>query len=135
MTLLSTFDLDYNETAVTEAGKFPTLTTGAISLSLSADNANYTAQILYNSVTKWLTLKVLDSSGNVLQGETFLNEFPTNLLLCSELIGYGLFYFPKSNQLKYYALDEDWYNSINLDYDTYYKAIYLQVFPSEIIEK
>lgn len=135
MTLISTFDLDYNETAVTESGKFPTLTTGAIGLSIAVDNVYYTAQILYNSVTKWLTLKILDTSGNILQGETFVNEFPTNLLVCNELIGYGLFYFPKANQIRFYKLDEDWYNSIDLDYDTAYKAILLQVFPSEILEK
>lgn len=134
MTLIATFECDYNQNAITETAKFPTLTTGPISLMLQAGNTFYTAQILYNSVTKWMTLKVLDVSGNVIQGETFLNEFPTNLLLASELKEYGLFYYPRLNIFKFYKLDSDWYNSLNMDYETLYKCITMQCFPEEIID-
>lgn len=135
MTLISEVKLDYNEVGVTEAQKFPSLTTGAISIPLQTDDDIYTAIITYNASTKWLSLKVTTMNGDILQGETFLADFPTNLLNCEALRDFGLFYFPHANTLKYVKLDEDWYNSINLDYETLLKCLTLNIFPSEIIDK
>lgn len=135
MTIISEVALDYNEVGVTEAQKFPSLTTGAITIPLQTKDSIYTAIILYNGSTKWLTLKVVTLNGDIIQGETFFADFPTNLLVCPELKEYGLFYFPHSNIVKYVELDEDWYNSINLDYETLLRCIRLSIFPSEYIEK
>lgn len=135
MTIISEVALDYNEVGVTEAQKFPSLTTGAITIPLQTKDSIYTAIILYNGSTKWLTLKVVTLNGDIIQGETFFADFPTNLLVCPELKEYGLFYFPHSNVVKYVELDEDWYNSINLDYETLLRCIRLSIFPSEYIEK
>lgn len=135
MELLATYDSNYQDTALTEASKFPSLTRGSMTLMLQANNDFYTARLKYNSVTKWFSLDVLDSSNNIIQGETFVADFPTNLLTCSELKEFGLFYFPKSNDFRFYKLSEGWYNSPELDFNTAYKAILLQVFPDEIVSE
>lgn len=135
MTLISQIDCDYNQNGVSEAQKFPSLTTGAITIPLQTSSDNYTAMIRYNASTKWLTLCVTTIDGDIIQGETFVADFPTNLLTCEALKEYGLFYFPSANVFKYVKLDEDWYNSINLDYATLLKCLELSVFPSEIIDK
>lgn len=133
MELLASFNANYNENGLTEASKFPALTVGPMTLSLQVDNEFYTARVKYNSATKWFTLDIVGPNNEILQGETFVADFPTNLLNASALKGYGLFYFPKQNKFKMYKLDEGWYNAVDLDFETAYKAILLQVFPDELV--
>lgn len=135
MTLISEVKIDYKESGISEAQKFPMLTNGLIAIPLQTDDNTYSAIISYNATTKWLSLRVVTISGDIVQGETFVADFPTNLLTNKELKGYGLFFFPRTNELKYVKLDEDWYNSINLDYNTLLKCLEYHIFPSEIIEK
>lgn len=135
MQLIATYDSNYYPTALTEASKFPSLTRGNMTLMLQAENEFYTARLKYNSVTKWFSLDVIGPNNQTVQGETFVADFPTNLLNCSELKEYGLFYFSKSNDFRFYKLSEGWYNSAELDFNTAYKAILLQVFPDEIVEE
>lgn len=133
MELLAVFESNFVPTALTEASKFPSLTRGNATLMLQANNNFYTASLKYNSVTKWFSLSVIGPNNRIIQGETFVADFPTNLLTCSELKEFGLFYFPKSNDFRFYRLSEGWYNSPELDFNTAYKAILLQVFPDEIV--
>ena len=135
MELLATYDSKYVPTALTEASKFPSLTRGNMTLMLQANNDFFTARLKYNSVTKWFSLDVIGSNNQIIQGETFVADFPTNLLNASELKEFGLFYFPKSNVFKFYRLTEGWYNSPELDFNMAYKAILLQVFPDEIVNE
>ena len=131
MQLIATYDSNYNETALTEASKFPSLTTGPMTLTLQVNNEFYTARIKYNSVTKWFTLDIIGPNNKILQGETFVSGFPTNLIVAPKLKEYGLFYFPRSKKFKFYKLTEKWYNTFDMDYETLLKAIEVQAFPSE----
>lgn len=136
MKLISEYDVGYNETALTEIAKFSKLASGPMALTIQIGADFYTAQITYNTVTKWLSLKVYTADATLIQGETFVADFPTNLLTTPVLANYALFYYPEADKLRLYQIaSDDWYNSITLDYETAYKCCLLKILPSEIIEK
>lgn len=130
MILLNTFDLVYDETGLTPANKFPTLTVGPITLLLQVKDTFFIAVIRYNHASEWLSLSIRDQNDNVLQGETYVAGFPSNLIFVDALINYGLFYYPAQKKFKFYefAASDNWYNAVDSDEEQLYYSYYHEVF-------
>lgn len=128
--VINSLALTINETADDPFDKYTDLASGPISLDLSTEDASYTAQIGYSSASNGLWLKVFDSENNEIQGVTMIENFPKNLLLASDLRGYGLFY--SKNTFFFVKILGD-----NIEYEMesdYYDKIFSYVFGQEDAE-
>lgn len=123
MELQETYDVDYNSSGITERLKWVFLSSGPYSLQLTANNVNYIVSIKYNYGSMQPFVSVSSDEGTV-QGETMMNEFPTNLLTASELRSYALYWQPQLKRFELYKrTDESWYNSATLTEEEAYKII------------
>lgn len=128
--VINSLALTINETADDPFDKYTDLASGPISLDLSTEDASYTAQIGYSSASNGLWLKVFDGENNEIQGVTTIENFPKNLLLASDLRGYGLFY--SKNTFFFIKILGD-----NIEYEMesdYYDKIFSYVFGQEDAE-
>ena len=123
MELQETYDVDYNSSGITERLKWAFLASGPYSLQLTANNVSYTVTIKYNYGSMQPFVSVSNDTGTI-QGETMMNDFPTNLLTASELRSYALYWQPHLKRFELYKrTDESWYNSATLTEEEAYKII------------
>ena len=73
---------------------------------LQKENNLYTLTIKYNYTSGWLDYNISNNI-SIIQEDTYLASYPLNLILCDELIGYGLFF--NKNTLYYGVLNPNWY--------------------------
>lgn len=103
-------DIQYGETEPSK--KFPFLIGQTYKATLQAGSVIYYVEIKYNYSTNWLDYNIQDDSDNILQADSYLSEFPVNLLQLDDLLTYGLFF--KNQTLVFGKLNPSWYKlSIN----------------------
>lgn len=122
--VINSLALSINETADDPFEKYTDLASGPISMDLSTTDASFTAQIGYSSASNGLWLRVFDSENTEIQGVTTIENFPKNLLLASDLRGYGLFF--SKNAFFFVKILGD-----NIEYEMeseYYDKIFSYVF-------
>ena len=117
--LISTIPLAINTNAQSVTERYNFLKGQPFSVPLSTDDDNYMAKICFNFANEYLSITIETSSGDLIQGETYFAEYPTNLLVADEFKGYGLFFYPNDSLLKFYKIDVascHWYNNIDKSY-------------------
>lgn len=117
--LISTFNFTFNPGGTTLKNKLPDLAKGPFILTLQVESSFYLAEVYFNYACNWLYLVVKNQSGETIQQNTYIREWPVNLLLCKELNSYGLFYKPNTSTFEFYKLGKEWYNLLDTDYFSY----------------
>lgn len=113
--LLSTFNFKVNKSGITNAEKYPLLVGSTFTMNLvTQENRLYTVEVFFNSSIESPQLCVYEND-QLIQGDTIISSYPTNLLLCKELNDYGLFYDKVDSVFKFYKL-ENWYNNSKISY-------------------
>lgn len=92
MEVLQTSVLQFNTNSPTIQGQYPFLIGQPFSLAFQTEELSLFMQISFNYGNQYLQYIIKDSSGNLLQGESTLVEFPTNLLLSYKANDYFIFY-------------------------------------------
>lgn len=118
-TLINKYSFVINKGGLGLRGKLPNLASGYFYITLQIDEKVYLAELLFNYSNNWLMLRIKNSEGVYIQQDTYVRDYPNNLLLAQELRDYGLFYFPEDEEFRYYKLTKEWYNNITLDYYEY----------------
>lgn len=114
-TLLSSFEFKMNKSGTTNAEKYPLLVGSVFTMNLVDEDSNlFTAEVSFNFAIDSLCIKIYKGN-TVIQGDTIVNSYPTNLLLCKELNDYGLIYDEIDSIFKFYKLD-GWYNNSTINY-------------------
>lgn len=131
MRMIASYDFNYNESGLTLRDMFEPLTEGPYSMLLQLNNTYYIASVKFNYGSNWLSLTIYDSEGTLVQGETYVADFPTNLLNNMALSNYGLFWYPLEKRFKFWDLQDfsSWYNSIDLNEETAYYYIFNERLP------
>lgn len=106
--LISSESLNINNLETDPVKMFPFLVGNAFNMILQKENSLYTLTIKYSYAVQWLVYNIEDNNNNILQHDTYLTNFPLNLILCDELLGYGLFF--DKNTLYFGKLINLWYN-------------------------
>ena len=104
--LINSETLNINMQETQPEKKFPFLVGNNFNMVLQKENNLYTLTIKYNYTSGWLDYNI-SNNVNIIQEDTYLASYPLNLLLCNELIGYGLFF--NKNTLYYGILNPNWY--------------------------
>lgn len=114
-TLLSSFEFKINKSGTTNAEKYPLLVGSTFSMNLVDEESNlFTAEIFFNFAIDSLCIKIYKGNDTI-QGDTIVNSYPTNLLLCKELNDYALIYDEIDSVFRFYKL-KDWYNDSKINY-------------------
>lgn len=130
MKFLYSIPVDYNVSGITELDKWKFLASPPFSFQLTSDNQNFTVMIKYNHGSRWPSLSIYDSNGELVQGETYMALFPTNLIVASAMRKNALYWQPELQRFDYYEIDDDakWYNSSTLTEEEAYNIINRRTF-------
>lgn len=129
MKFLYSIPVDYNAVGITELERWAFLANPPFTFQVMSDNQSFTVMVRYNHGSRWPSLSVYDSSGKLVQGETYMNVFPTNLLVASEIRKNALYWQPELKRFDYYEIDDSrWYNSATLTVDEAYAIINRKTF-------
>ena len=114
-TLIYEFNFKLNKSGTTNREKFPALVGSTFTMNLvDSDSRLFTVEVFFNFAIDSLCLKVYQGN-TVIQGDTIVNSYPTNLLLCSELNNYILIYDNIDSIFRFYKA-EGWYNDSKINY-------------------
>lgn len=106
---LQSYTMEINKSAKTKREKYIMLRGQPYTMQLITQaGATFTANVIFNFALDDIVLQVY-AGGELIQGNTIVRDYPTNLLLCFELNNYGLFYNSLDSVFDFYYL-EDWYN-------------------------
>lgn len=109
---IQTYSMNVNKSALTNQEKYTDLKGAPFTMQLVVEEGVvYTANVIFNFALDDIVLQVYNGT-TLVQGNTTIGAFPTNLLLCSEMNNYGLFYFPIDSVFEFWYLD-GWYNFRN----------------------
>lgn len=118
--LINTYPFKINKSGVTNKEKYPLLVGQPFMMYLvTKENRAFTAEITFNFAIENLCLKVYKDN-QIIQGETIVRGYPTNLLLVEDLLDYALIYDEIDSIFNFYYLDV-WYN--NTMKCTYYEML------------
>lgn len=92
MEVLQTTTMQMNRNSPTIQGQYPFLQGQPYNLAFQTDKISLFMTISFNYGNQYLQYTISDSSGRLLQGDTTLVEFPTNLLLNYLANEYFIFY-------------------------------------------
>lgn len=90
--VLQTDIISFNMDSPTIRGQYPFLIGSPYKLAFQTDKVSLFMTITFNYANQYLQYTIENSSGTLLQGETPLVEFPTNLLLDKLGNNYFIFY-------------------------------------------
>lgn len=112
--LLNSYKFTVNKNGQSAEAIYPMLVGNPFSMQITFNNQSLTVVVKYNSITETPMLEISNETGSI-QGQTLVVDWPTNLLCIENAGPYGLYFFEKEQEFRFYKLDKDWYNS-TLDY-------------------
>lgn len=114
---LLTFEkIGINPNGANLMAKYPKFVGSPFSITLNAGENYFIAEFRFNKIVNYPFLRILNDKGDIIQGDTFMSDYPTNLALAPELDGYGLFYFANYDEIRFYELPQGFYNNLNLEW-------------------
>lgn len=124
--LINEIKLDINQNTENIIDRYSFLKGQPFSVPLSTEDDNYMMKIYFNFANEYLVINIETSAGELVQGDTYFAEYPTNLLIADAFIDYGLFFYPNENVLRFYKLDNsscEWYNNNDKTYNEWLKML------------
>lgn len=117
--LISETKLDINQNTQNVIERYSFLKGQPFAIPISTDDDNYMLKIYFNFANEYPYIQIETSSGELVQGDTYMAEYPTNLLVADDFIDYGLFFYPYESVMRLYKLDNkscQWYNNNDKTY-------------------
>lgn len=113
---LTSYTFEINKGGLTPQERYPQLIGQPFNMSIvTKSNEIYTVSLMYNHASESLVICVYNGT-EVIQGNTGVQSYPSNLLLCNELNDYAL-YYDNIDSVFHFCYVKDFYNfKHGLDY-------------------
>lgn len=83
--------IGYNQSGEIFYEKYPALQFGPMTFNFSYNNRNYVLKVFYNMQAECLFYSILDEGQNLVQSQSMLVEYPTDLATSMTLRGMSLY--------------------------------------------
>ena len=122
---ISSVTLPINKNTENIKERFSFLSGEPYTIVIEADST-YLMKLTFNFANNYLMCYIEDSGGNLVQGDTFFADYPSNLLVAECFKDYACYYRPLDSVIEVWKIDnqsQKFYNNLDKTYDEYLEML------------